>query len=189
MHSRLADVADVRTGFPFRGKVMEDPSGKLAVVQMKDISDAGLLEASEYLRINEEPAHSRHLLKQGDVLLQSRGTKFPAGVVDTEVHGIAALGLHVIRPGERLLPTYLAWVLNHPVSREAIRGVARGSYIPFLSKGDLADLKIPVPPIQTQHQIVEVARLEREAARIAAQLQVLRDQHSAAVTWRAATRN
>lgn len=188
MQSRLADVADVRTGFPFRGKVMDDPSGELAVVQMKDISDAGLLDAGGYLRINEEPAHGRHLLKQGDVLLQSRGTKFPAGVVDAEVHGIAALGLHVLRPGERVLPAYLAWVMNHPATREALRGIARGSYIPFLSKGDLVDLKIPVPPIQTQRQIVEVARLEREAARLTAQLQTLRDEHSAAVTWRAATR-
>lgn len=188
MQSRLADIADVRTGFPFRGKVMDDPSGNLAVVQMKDVSDAGLLDAGSYLRIKEVSAHSRHLLKQGDVLLQSRGAKFPAGVVDAEVHGIAALGLHVLRPGERLLPEYLAWVMNHPTTREALRSIARGSYIPFLSKADLADLKVPVPSIQTQRQIVEVARLEQETARLSAQLQNLRDEYSAAVTWRAATR-
>ena len=188
MQSRLADVADVRTGFPFRGKVMGDPTGNLAVVQMKDISDAGHLETGGCLLIKEVSAHGRHLLQQGDVLLQSRGAKFPAGVVDAEVHGIAALGLHVLRPRERLLPEYLAWVMNHPTTREALRGMARGSYIPFLSKADLADLKIPVPPIKTQHQIVEVARLEREATRLSAQLQNLRDEYSAAITWRAATR-
>lgn len=188
MQSRLADVADVRTGFPFRGKVMDDPMGSLAVVQMKDVSDAGYLDASEGLRIQEEPAHGRHLLKHGDVLLQSRGSKFPAAVVNTEVHGIAALGLHVLRPGQQLLPEYLVWVMNHPTTRDALRGIARGSYIPFLSKADLADLTIPVPPIQTQRQIIEVARLEREAARLSTELQTLRDEYSAAVTWRAATR-
>src|SRR5690606_10949961 len=102
MQSTLADVADVRTGLTFRGTVLDDPTGSLAVVQMKDISDAGRLDASEGLRIREEPAHSRHLLKQGDVLLQSRGSKFPAAVVNADVHGIAALGLHILRPGQQL---------------------------------------------------------------------------------------
>ena len=93
MQSRLSDVADVRTGYPFRSKVMDEPSGELAVVQMKDVNDGGQLDASGCLRIREEQTHGRHLLKQGDVLLQSRGSKFPAGVVEAEIHGIAALGL------------------------------------------------------------------------------------------------
>ena len=188
MQTRLADVADVRTGYPFRGKVMNDPDGSLAVVQMKDISDIGHLDAGESLQIREEPAHGRHLLLQGDVLLQSRGARFPAGIVDTPIHGIAALGLHVLRPGDRLLPAYLAWVMNHPATREALRGIARGSYIPFLSKGDLAQLQIPVPSIRIQHQIIQVARLEREAAQLSAQLQKLRNEHAATITWLAATR-
>lgn len=189
MQSRLADVADVRTGYPFRGKVMDDPNGEVAVVQMKDVNDGGRLDASGCLRIREEPAHGRHFLKQGDVLLQSRGAKFPAGVVDVEIHGIAALGLHVLRPGPELLPAYLAWVMNHPTTRESLRGIARGSYIPFLSKADLANLEIPVPPLRTQQKIVEVATLEREAARLASDLQNMQNEYAAAITWRAATKS
>lgn len=188
MQARLADIAEVRTGFPFRGKVQNDPSGTLAVVQMKDIVDAGHLDRSGSIRIQEEPAHGRHLLRRGDVLLQSRGSKFPAAVVDDDIHGIAALGLHVLRPGKTVIPEYLSWVMNHPLMREALVGLARGSYIPFLSKADLAGLSIPLPPLPTQRQIVEVARLQRETALLTEQLQSLLDLHAATVTWNAATR-
>jgi hypothetical protein len=183
MKRRLADVAEVRTGYPFRGKVLDDPRGTLAVVQMKDVSSVGQLHTDNYLHIKEEPAHGRHLLQLGDVLLQSRGSNYPAGAVVDQVHGIAALGLHVLRPGKEVLPEYLAWVMNHPTTRGSLREIARGSYIPFLSKTDLVDFLIPVPPIPTQQRIVNVARLEREAARLESELQSLRDQYTAAISW------
>lgn len=189
MQARLADIVEVRTGFPFRSKVQDDPSGMLSVVQMKDIVDVGHLDLHGSIRIQEEPAHSRHLLRRGDVLLQSRGSKFPAAVVDADIHGIAALGLHVLRPGKTVVPEYLSWVMNHPLMREALAGLARGSYIPFLSKADLAGLSIPLPPMLIQRQIVEVARLQREAALLTQQLQSLHDLHAATITWNAATRN
>ena len=150
MKSRLADVADVRAGYPFRGKVVDDPNGSLSVVQMKDINDAGHLDPTGCLHIAEEAAHGKHLLKLGDVLLQSRGSKFPAGMIDAEIRGVAALGLHLLRPGKSVLPEYLAWIMNHPRIRETLGEMARGSYVPFLSVQDLKELKVPLPPIETQ---------------------------------------
>jgi hypothetical protein len=189
MHTKLANIADIRTGFPFRSKVIDDPSGKIAVVQMKDIGDAGRLDPNGYLHIQEEPAHGRHLLRQGDVLLQSRGSKFPAAMLETDINGIAALGLHVLRPGKEVLPEYLSWVMNHPQIRDSLIGLARGSYIPFLSKADLAELRVPLPPLATQQRIVKVARLEREAARLTDHLKTLREHYTATITWNAATRS
>ncbi|MGE3595795.1 MAG: restriction endonuclease subunit S [Dehalococcoidia bacterium] len=182
MLTRLADVAEVRTGFPFRGKVHDDPTGKLAVVQMKDVSDVGRLDPAACLHIQEESSHTRHLLRAGDVLLQSRGSKFPAGVVDMPIHGIAALGLHVLRPGPHVKPAYLAWIMNHTTTREALRDMARGSYIPFLSKGDLEELRVPVPDLATQQRIVEILWLRAEERRLHEQREALIDQ----LTWGAA---
>lgn len=190
MKMRLADVADVRTGYPFRGKVWDDPAGNLAVVQIKDISDVGHLKPDGCLRIAEESAHTKHLLRQGDVLLQSRGINFPSGVVDMPIHGIAALGLHVIRPDVRqVLPEYVAWVMNQPSSREALKNMARGSSVPFVSKQDLAEFQLPVPSLKMQHQIVEVARLEREVTLLSVKLHKLRTEYIAAAAWRAASRS
>lgn len=187
MDVRLADVAELRTGYSFRGKVVDDPAGGLAVVQMKDVGDIGHFKPEDCIRITEEPAHRRHLLQPGDLLLQARGSMFPAVVVEVPFHGIAAFGLHVLHPSDKVLPEYLVWALNHPMLQAVMSGMAKGSSVPFLSKSSLADLQVPIPSLEAQRRIVGVAKLEREAAALADEVQTLRNQYVAAATWQAAT--
>ena len=187
MDVELADVAEIRTGYSFRGKVTDDPAGRLAVVQMKDIRDTGQLELAGCFRIQEEPAHRRHLLQPSDVLIQARGTTFPAARLDAPFHGIASFGLHVLHPCDRLLPEYLVWALNHPVLQATITGMSKGSSVPFLSKSSLAELQIPLPSLEIQRRFIDVARLERDVASLTNDLQRLHDQYASAATWRAAT--
>ena len=188
MKLRLADIVDIRTGFPFRGKVIHDPAGTLAVVQMKDVDESAGLSGVGTLRIEDDPKrHRRHLLQRGDVLLQSRGHKFPCTAVDQDIHGIAALGLYVLRPSGAVLPDYLVWVISHPTTRANLQAISRGTYIPFLAKADLDELRVPVPPFAEQHRIAEIARLLRTETRLSVRLQNLRSQLVDATTWRAAT--
>jgi hypothetical protein len=186
MKTRLADIADVRTGFPFRKAVQPVQGGTLAVVQMKDIDESAGLNLAELLLIEDDPKrYEQHLLKVGDVLLQSRGSKFPAAVVDKSVHGIAALGLMVIRP-HAIVPEYLKWVLNQPRTREALRGAAQGTYVPFLSRPNVEDTAIPVPAVDIQRRIVEIDRLRGQERRLASQLTELNNQFTDALVWKAA---
>jgi hypothetical protein len=93
----------------------------------------------------------------------------------------------VLRPKELVLPEYLTWVLNHATTRDGMRGISRGTYIPFLSKADLEGLQVPVPALDVQHQIVSVARLRQELRRLAVRREQLTDQLVDAATWQAAT--
>lgn len=187
MKQRLANVADVRTGFPFRKAVEAAPNGALAVVQMKDIDDLAGLNLDACVLIEDDPKrYEQHMLKVGDVILQSRGYKFPAAVVDKPVHGIAALGLMVIRP-HTITPEYMKWVLNQPRTREALRGSARGTYVPFLSRTAVEDLQIPVPTVETQRRIIEIYRLRIEEQRLASKVSELNNQLTDALVWKAAS--
>lgn len=186
MDVKLADVAQIRTGYSFRGKIDDDPTGTLAVLQIKDVRGTGQLALQDCIHIKDGPAYAGHILEAGDVVVQARGSAFPAGQVGTPFHGIAAVGLHVVRPAPDLLPAYLAWLFNHPAMQATLSGMAHGSRIPFLSKSSLADLHVPVPPLETQRRLVGIAVLEREADRLAFELQHLRSEYTAAVTWRAA---
>jgi len=182
---RLADIADVRTGFPFRKAVQPVPGGTLAVVQMKDIDESAGLNLSELTLIEDEPKrYEQHLLQAGDILLQSRGNKFPAATLDKPVHGIGALGLMIIRP-RTVAPEFLTWMLNQPRTRDALRAVARGTYVPFISRADLEGLQISVPTVETQKRIVEVDRLRRQEQRLVVQLTELNDKLTNALVWKA----
>ena len=183
----LVDIADVRAGFPFRGRVAPVPEGTLAVVQMKDVDSLCGLDPGSCIRILDEGArHGRHKLELGDVLMQSRGSKFPAVVIDKPLHGIAALGLFVIRPRVDVLPEYLGWILNQPRTRELLRGIARGTYVPFLSRTDLEALSVPVPPKDQQSRVVQVDILRRREKALSHQLEKQLDQYRDAVVWKAA---
>jgi hypothetical protein len=186
MKTRLADIAEVRTGFPFRKAVQAVPNGALSVVQMKNIDELAGLNLDGILLIEDDPKrYKQHLLSVGDVLLQSKGSKFPAATLDKPVHGIAALGLMIIRP-RMVTPDYLRWVLNQPRTREDLRAVARGTYVPFLSRMDVEELRVPVPEIGTQRRIVEIDRLRRQEHRLVTRLTELNDEFTDALVWKAA---
>ena len=186
MMKRLADIAVVQTGFPFREKVVPDPEGTLAVIQMKDIDDSAGLQLDGCTMINyNDKRYSKHLLNVGDVVIQSRGSKFPAATIDKTILAIAALGLMVIHP-EGISPEYLAWVLNQGRTREALRSVSQGTYVPFISRAALEALQIPVPAMEVQQKLVSIAHLRRREEQLSTQLIALKNQYIDAQVWKAA---
>lgn len=189
MRQRLGNVADVSTGFPFRGKVYPEEGGDVTVVQIKDIDAATGLNVDGTLRLRSEGGkYDKYLLAVGDVLFQSRGSRHPVAVVNTPLRGIPALGLHLLRPhAKSVRPEYLAWCLNHPVTQAALKDSARGSYIPFVAKGDLEEFSVPIPPLDVQDRIVAVDRLRRREAELIQRLNILQQQYADAATWTAAT--
>jgi Type I restriction modification DNA specificity domain len=190
MWRTLADVADVFTGYPFRGKVNPQLGGDLAVVQIKDVDATAGLRLKNLLMLRDEGGkYARYLLEAGDVLFQSRGSQHPVAIVRDGLHGIAALGLHIIRPKKKYLrPEYLAWYMNHPNTQERLKDAARGSYIPFVAKGDLAAFKVPIPPLDVQDRIGRIDQLRRQEQQLTSRLNELMQEQTDAATWVAATR-
>jgi restriction endonuclease S subunit len=191
MWTPLGDVARVSTGYPFRKKVETEEGGDIVLVQIKDVdSTEGVSAGGTIVLRSDGGKYERHLLQGGDLLFQSRGSRHPVAVVDGGVMGIAATGLHVIRPDlRRVIPRYLAWWLNHPKSQATLtRDLARGTYIPFISKSDLEGFSVALPPLAVQAQIVEIDRLQRLEQKLGAQLDQLNQQLVHAATWMAATR-
>jgi restriction endonuclease S subunit len=188
----LGTVADVSTGYPFRKKVEPEEGGDVVLVQLKDMDgvEGGSGSGTIMLR-NEGGKYERYLLQAGDLLFRSRGSRHPVAVVGAGIRGIAATGLHTIRPRRgRVLPDYLAWWLNHPVSQDRlVSKVARGQYIPFVSKADLLEFLVPVPSLDVQQRIVAVDRLRRQERALQEQLDTLTQQLVDDVTFAAADRS
>jgi restriction endonuclease S subunit len=187
MWKRLGDVAEVLTGYPFRGKVLPQDDGDLVVIQIKDLSNDGRLDLDGALRIRKDANYRRHQLQASDILLQSRGSLNRASIFEGTVHAIAALGLFVIRPDARVTsPAYLLWCLNHHRTQEKLSDLTRGSTVPFISKADTAELSVPVPPLHVQQQVVAVDRLRREERALATELERLRTHYIDTLVWQAA---
>ncbi len=192
MMTPLGNVADVSTGYAFRKKVQPEEGGDVVLVQLKDMDGAeGVSGAGTVTLRNEGGKYERYLLQAGDLLFQSRGSRHPVAVVEAGIRGIAATGLHMIRPhARRVRPDYLAWWLNQPTSQAKFKNdLARGTYIPFVSKADLLAFHVPVPSLEVQGKIIEVDRLRRQERALREQLDTLTQQLVDGATIAAATRN
>ncbi|MBR9814295.1 restriction endonuclease subunit S [bacterium] len=195
MEFTLDQVAKVDGGYAWRGKVESEPGGSLTVLQLKDVSD--MSAGTELVQgvpgsavvVHDDKRYDKYRLEPGDLLLQVRGQLHRAALFNSPAPAIAAQGVAVIRTGDSLLPDYLLWLLRHPKTLDAMRRLAKGTQIPFVSKKALARLPVLVPTLDVQRRIAAADQLRTQQRNAYEQLLTLNDQLVDAVTWRAATQN
>jgi hypothetical protein len=157
MKVKLADVAAIRSGYQFRGKVEPDPEGNVRVVQMKDITEDRGVRTDDLTPV-QLARFEPHLLSPGDVLFVSRGYRLVAAPVGAIPENTIASGqLYVLRPEKNVLPGFLAWAINQPEFQTEMRSLVRGSHIPLITKSDFAERTISVPPLPVQQMVVRLA--------------------------------
>jgi hypothetical protein len=163
MRRSISEIADVRAGYPFRGRVTPDPGGNARVVQIRDLDPAGKVRIDQLVRVKAANLDS-YRLRQGDVLFLARGERrFAIAIPEKSEDLIAASYFFVLRPGRDVFPAYLIWAINQPDFQEAMRAFVKGSTLPQITKTDLLDMPIEIPTLVTQKRIVVVHELmERE---------------------------
>ncbi len=151
-------------GYPFRSRLEHDPEGSTAVVQMKDVDEANQVRIEETFRVDLDDVREQHLLRPGDLVFKSRGVTNSAAIVNMDVGpAVLAAPMLLIRPNKAVLPAYLYWYINLPATQAALAAQAEGTSVRMISKAKLEDLDIPIPSLQKQQVITEVAQLaERE---------------------------
>lgn len=175
---QIKDIAEIRSGYQFRGKVEASDDPNVAVIQIKDLGDRLNARPGELITIqlddlvrvrleNPQP----HFVKLGDVLFLSRGQRQIAAVISEPVTDTIATGyFFVLRPDIRKVrPAYLAWYINQAEFQEMLRPLSRGTHMPLVSKTDFQELTITLPPLAVQEQILQIQNLfdrERELTSI-----------------------
>ena len=65
----------------------------------------------------------------------------------------------ILTPADDVLAEFLCWSLNQPTMQRALIDSSQGTSIPMLKAETLKQLKIAVPSLKTQQQIIELNRL------------------------------
>lgn len=176
MEVALTRIAEVRMGYSFRSRLEADAQGDVAVIQMKDIDDANLLHPEGLARIQMSELKDHHLLREGDLLFRSRGITNSAALVGKGIgRAILTAPMLLIRPNTEIItPAYLQWFINHPATQAMLAGQAAGTAVKMIGKGTLNQLKITLPPLETQRLIVKTARLASSELALLEKLQARR---------------
>lgn len=164
---KLEDIALVRAGIPSRE--IDRPSDD-GVIQIKVINPVALV--GTYLsKVEGEnvslpgPVATRHGLKEGDILTSSRGV-FRASLLEKEpelLSGgfqlVAGPLCHVVRvDSDKADPAYVAWLLSAPAVQTKMNSAARGTTVRLFSRDSLAEVELPLPPLELQRNLARVAR-------------------------------
>lgn len=165
----LGDIAAIRSGFTFRGKIEEVVKGNAYVLQIKDFRKSQKSSGSDVIIPSTMPqihweARGKAVVEPGTVLLPSRGGYYRSAYMDegeAELPLIASSQFILIKPFHRyVVPAFLSWLLNRPRTQQYMEEIAsQGSGISMLSTASAKAIKLQIPSLDTQHKILHLNRL------------------------------
>lgn len=170
---QISDVATVRSGYHFRGKVETARDGEYRLIQIKDFDALQSFHPESLDRVNLERDGKAHLIRKGDVLFLSRGHKrFATAITREQILTVAASYFYILRvTDQRVLPEYLAWYMNQRPFQEELANLATGTHMPFVSLEEFRKLAIPVPNIEVQKNIAALYALSRREQRLLTEIE------------------
>lgn len=173
MKTLIKDITNIQTG------LFAKPAGigELVYLQSKHFDEYGQLHSVLHPDLVAEGISEKHLLKDGDVVFAAKGTKNFAAVFENHNEpSVASTSFFVIRPiDNKVLPQFLAWFLNNPVTQTLLKGQAIGTSIPSISKQVLENMEITVPSIETQKTILQITKLRNKEKSLKQEIETLRE--------------
>ncbi|MGI8892846.1 MAG: restriction endonuclease subunit S [Bacteroidia bacterium] len=173
MLSSISDIATIQTGiFP---KTVQ--KGDAILLQVKHFNALGQVSSFLQPEVLWSKNYHKHLLNPGDIIFAAKGSNNFAAVVDyNNTLCVASTSFLVLKlKDKRIYPPYISWYLNNPDTLGSIKAMSRGTKIPSISKKDLAEIKIPIPNLETQKKIVELFNLRIKEKQLKLQIEKLRD--------------
>jgi len=118
----------------------------------------------------------RYLLKEGDILIARAGSVGASIVVRNPPESIFASYLIRFRPKENLNPRYAGFFLRSNMFWAQLGSKTAGTTLPGVNATNLSNVKIPLPPLETQHMIVTILEKAEETNRLRMQADELTSQ-------------
>ncbi|HLB71009.1 MAG TPA: N-6 DNA methylase [Candidatus Methanoperedens sp.] len=92
--------------------------------------------------------------RKDDILLAKNGTTGVAAIVDKDVVFDIYVSLALLRPSLKLNPRYLLEIINCEMVKKQFNSRLKGIGVPNLHLGEIKEVKIPLPLLSVQQEIV-----------------------------------
>ena len=176
MIKTLKYIASIQTGLTFRTRLEHSPKGNVTVIQMKDFSADNRIDCEKLTLIEIQNLKERQMVQINDLIFRPRGFRNTAALIDRELNDttLAAPLLRIRVHDATVLPAYLCWFINLPVSQSFLQRHATGTAMRMVGKKTLDALEVQIPSITTQQRIIELSRLADKEKHILESLSVKR---------------
>jgi restriction endonuclease S subunit len=124
-----------------------------------DVSTGDIIEVN-YIPIDEAPSRARKIVKKDDIILSTtRPQRGAISLIDKSKEGfIASTGFAIIRHIKisEINLRYLFYILRTEYSLQQMLQRTSGGNYPAISEDELKKIKIPLPPLSVQNEIVSI---------------------------------
>jgi type I restriction enzyme, S subunit len=160
--STLGDVSE-KPQYGWTTKANHD-TGKLKLLRTTDIT-SGSVDWSSVPFCTEEPEDvEKYLIESGDVLISRAGSVGVSFLINKPERAVFASYLIRFRPKKGIDTKYFYYYLKSPSYWEAIGASKSGIAVPNVNASKLAQVPIPVAPLDQQKLIV--AEIEKQFSRL-----------------------
>jgi restriction endonuclease S subunit len=162
----LRETFEIKMGVAFRSRIENSPTGNIAVIQPKDIDKHGILQDGDINRVKIDETNPEHILRPRDVLLSNRGRFVATTYTGQPAPCVASGALLVltVKEGSPVLPEYLALYFNSKAGKHQLGRLDETTTIPYISRKNLEQIEIPVPPLQRQETLIALEQAKQHYA-------------------------
>jgi hypothetical protein len=173
--TRLGDIADIRSGHPFRGSIEPDKNGDVHVVQVRNTKATGEIIQDEVIKTTLTSKKQPDWLKSGDILFVAKGAKhYSALVEDLPKQTVCSPHFFLVRikPALKALvtPEFICWQLNQLPAQRYFQTTAEGSLYLSVRRQILEYVPITMLPIEKQRQLTAMHRCAVKERKVLQQL-------------------
>lgn len=151
----IKEIANVISGYTFRGSIKEDAGGALYVLQAKNIRDELIVNEETLVKTKFDTSHTKAFAQDGDVAISTRGT-FRSAVLRSSKKIIASSSVYLLRLNSNcsILPKFLSIYINSALGQKDILQITTGAAIKLILRRDLENIRVPVLPLLQQEKTV-----------------------------------
>ncbi len=162
---KLAEIANLSAGYPFRKKIPETDTSDIQIIQLKNVDIQQGINWQSCVKTKLTGKKSPYFLQEGDILFSARGGQhayyIDKAIQQSKCQYIASPHFFVITLNQnystKILPKYLTLLLNNKKSKRYIDKYIVGTNTKSISKVNLAELQISIPPISYQQAVIAIA--------------------------------
>lgn len=169
----VADLVDIKAGYPFRGAIDALAKGDVGAIQMRNVDENLGVDWNAVARIELPSQRSADLLGVGDLIFTTRGRRnFAYALSDVPFPAVCSPHFFVLRVFDetQIMPSFLAWQINQKPSQDYFQQAATGSHILNITRSAIESLPVVVPPIERQRALMDVADAARDERNILSEL-------------------
>lgn len=181
---RLNDIALIRVGLVLSRKQSEGGKHAYRVLTLRSITPVGTIDtdALEHFPSNA-PLSDDYLAQEGDVVVRL-SQPYTAALIDKAAAGLVVSSNFVsIRvKDDRIVPGYLAWLLNTDAVKRRIRHSASATMLSSINAGFFSSLDIALPLADAQLKIADLHAAAMRECELLRRLADEKERYYAAIT-------